>query len=292
MALLIAVCAAIAVTAVIVGPGAFGPTIRVRRVKVSLTDRLEHAQVPVTAARWRIVVAVTATTIGLLVWAATGAFGPAVIPAVLAGLLPGSWLRRAERRQIAERTDAWPEALRDLVGHLRTTSSVRAGLVALGETGPIPLRDSWRRFAANSTSIGAPAAFTVIQSELADPISDRVIAVVREVEQRGGGDVAFSVLNHLIVTVTDDIRLTKEIAARQYETQIQGVVCAILPFALLLVLVSMSTEFRTFYRTAAGTIVIAVGAVMGYGGWMWIARLGRQRIEPRFLSDPSQGARP
>ena len=130
-------------------------------------------------------------------------------------------------------------------------------------------------------------AFATVQAELADPISDRVVAVLLEVERRGGGEVALGVLQHLITLISDDVRLTKEIAARQAETQIQGVVCALMPFGLLVVLVSMSAEFRAFYATPAGVIVVAVGAALAYGGWRWIAWVGRQRLEPRMLAtDP------
>ena len=56
-----------------------------------------------------------------------------------------------------------------------------------------------------------------------------------------------------------------------------------LPFAVLVFLVASNENFRSFYRTSAGWVVVSIGVAMAVGGWKLIATLGRIPTEERVL---------
>ena len=266
--------------------GVPAPTLRLPRRgrdKATLEERLREAGAGISPGRYRAVVTATAAAVGLLMWWATGAMATAGPPALGVFLAPRYWFARARRQQLRERTAAWPEALRDVVGHLASSLTLNLALVELGKTGPDALRPTWRRFAINSVHLGVEPALDAAQRDLADPMSDRVIEVLRELHVTGGSELALELLDDLIEMITTDTRQAESLHTAQYELRVQSIVVAILPFVVLGMICSGHSGFRAFYSTPGGLLVVAIGAAMTFGGWAAVDRLGRLPIEPRFI---------
>jgi tight adherence protein B len=218
-----------------------------------------------------------------IVWALTGVAPLAVAAGALTGLWPRAHYARRRRRLARDRLAAWPDALRDLIGHLRTPLSVHASLVELGRTGPLPLRPSFARYAALSSALDHRKALEVVREELADPLSDRIIEVVLVAFDQGTGLVV-DVLGDLAEATAADLRLHEEIETAQLETRLEAWGAAVLPFAVLALLCATSIEYRAFYRSPAGWLVVALGGTMCLVGLLAISRLGRVPGEERVLA--------
>lgn len=225
----------------------------------------------------------------LVVWALAGAAPVAFVPAVAVATIPKSWFARQRAQRQRERLAAWPDTLRDLLAHLESSMPLHTALVELGHSGPEPLRPTWRRYGLLASALDHRAALEAIRSELADPVSDRVIEVVLVAHEQGSA-VVLDLLRDLADSTTDDIRLVDAIETAQLETRIEARAVAVLPFVVLVMLTSRSPDYREFYSSALGVAVIVVGAVMTLLGSLAIQRLGSVRGETRVLVGPSAGA--
>ncbi len=255
------------------------------RSRSGLADRLHQADVAVTVGQFVAMSAGAGAVTFLVVWVLSGALPVAAVPALAVACLPRAWVTRQGERQAGLRVGAWPDALRDLVAHLEAPMSLHRGLVELGRSGPAPLRPAWRRYEALTTALDYRAALESVRSELADPVSDRIIAVLAVAHEQGAG-VVMDVLRDLADATAKDLRLNDEIDTAQLERRIEARAAVVLPFAVLVLLCSTSGPYRDFYSSGGGLVVIVVGSVMALGGMALIARLGRLPAEARVLAAP------
>ena len=191
----------------------------------------------------------------------------------------------ARRRQVLVRArlSAWPDALRDLITHLRSSLSMHASLCELGRTGPPSLRPYFTRYAGLAGALDQRTALEVVREELADPLSDRAIEVLLVAFDQGSS-VVIDILDDLAASSAEDLRLLDEIDTLQLETKLEARGAAVLPFAVLAVLCLFTPGYRSFYATSAGWVVVMLGALMSVGGLALISRLGRVPAEERILS--------
>lgn len=288
MTLLIALLAAVATYLLVTGlTRTTPPPSRTRhtrrRARPSLDVRLRQAGVTLSPSRYRATVAASIIGTFLVGYGLTGTLALGLIPAAVVGFAPRAYYRRRQRKALAARMAAWPEAIRDVLSHLAVGSTLHSALVQLGRSGPEPLRPVWRRYAVNSSVLEVSAALDEARSELADPVSDRVVEAFVAAHERGQS-VVVDVLRTLAEDVTKDLQLNEQMITNQTEVRAQAVVAALLPFFVLAMLVSTNDGFRDFYRTTAGFVVICIGAGMAFLGWKLISALGRLPDDPRVLA--------
>lgn len=246
--------------------------------------RLSHGQFLL----WSILLGLFAFVVGM---ALTGVSWVALPPALAVAVLPRWYFGRRRLRRLSEVHEAWPDGLRHIVASLRTGLSLAAALDELSQSGPAPLRLAFVRFPALSRTLGVDAALELIREELADPTSDRVIEILLVAYERGGSIVP-DVLADLSDATTRDLRTVEEIRTNALEQRINGRIVFVVPWLVLLMLTSRPGPFRDFYASAAGVLVIVVGALVSlFGAWL-VARLSRDTIEPRVLGSSASGSAP
>jgi tight adherence protein B len=250
--------------------------------RTTLQERLDQAGAGVSAARYRATVVGAMVAVAVVIYAATGTAALAIPPAIAVGLAPRVFYQRRHARAVAERRAAWPEAIRDVLAHLAVGQTLHRSLCLLASAGPVALRPSWQRYERNSAALDPVTALELVRAELADPVSDRVIEAFIAAHEHGR-DVVVAVLRSLADNVTSDLQLHEQITTGQTETRSQAVIAVILPFLVLVFLVTANDGYRSFYRTPGGWIVVTLGVLMAVGGWKLIATLGRIPAEERVL---------
>ena len=234
---------------------------------------------------WSALLGAFAFLVGM---ALTGVPWVSLPPALAIAVLPRWYFARRRIRRLSEVHEAWPDGLRHIVASVRTGMSVSAALDELARTGPAPLRFAFARFPALSRTLGVDASLALIREDLADPTSDRVIEILLVAYERGGSIVP-DVLADLANATTRDLRTVEEIRTNALEQRINGRIVFVVPWLVLLLLTSRPGPFRDFYASAAGVIVVVVGALISlFGAWL-IARLSRDTIEPRVLGSSAAG---
>lgn len=255
-----------------------------RRGPGRLQQRLDAVDAGISAGRYRLTVVGTVVGVAVVVFAATGTASLAIPPAIAVGLTPRLYFQRRHAKVLSERRAAWPEAIRDVLAHLGAGQTLHRSLCLLGENGPIALRATWQRYERNAAALDVGTALELVRSELADPVSDRVVEAFIAAHEHGR-DVTMGVLRSLADNVTKDLQAIEQITTSQTDIRSQAVVAVILPFLVLAFLVASNDAYRSFYRTGAGWFVVTIGVVMAIGGWKLITVLGRIPSEERVLVD-------
>ena len=220
---------------------------------------------------------------GFVVGAAVGVPALGVVAGGLAAAVPRMVFARRRAALVQARLAAWPDALRDIITHLRASLSMHSSLCEVGRSGPTPLRPYFNRYAGLSGALDQRAALEVVREDLADPMSDRVVEVLLVAFDQGSG-VVIDILGDLAESSAEDLRLLDEIETLQLETKLEARGAAVLPFVVLAMLCFFTPGYRAFYATPGGWFVIAMGAVMSLGGLLTIQRLGRVPSEERILA--------
>jgi tight adherence protein B len=167
-------------------------------------------------------------------------------------------------------------------------SAVRAGLslsealAQVGERGPLPLREPFRRFGADYASTGRFAdSLDRLKARLADPVGDRVIEALRIAREVGGGDLG-RLLRSLSSFLRDDARTRSELEARQ-SWSVNGARVAVAAPWLVLAMLSFQSDVIQRYNSPVGALVIGVGAIVCLVAYRLMLRIGRLPEPERVL---------
>lgn len=245
------------------------------------------AQAGLTVSARQFVLGSAAVGVGAFaaVFFATGTALVAVVPAVAAASIPRAYFGRRRAARMRELQLAWPDGLRDLGASIAAGRSLSHALTTLAETGPAPLRVAFVRFPTLARMLGTVPALEVLEAELADPTSDRVIEVLILAYERGG-PIVKQILEDLVVSTSKDVKVLEEIESEGLEMKINARAVLVMPWLVLLALTLRPGPFRDFYRSPAGLLVVLAGAALsGLGSW-WISRLGRAHQEQRVFGSP------
>ncbi|TIC81975.1 type II secretion system protein F [Nocardioides sp. GY 10127] len=214
-----------------------------------------------------VVLVVTATPPVALAFGALSAYLPVA-------LVNG----RAARRQ-RELAEVWPEAVDDLSSAVRAGMSLPDALGALGIRGPEALRPAFRAFALDYQVSGRFGdCLDRLKDDLADPVGDRVVEGLRVAREVGGGDLG-RLLRNLSTFLREDARTRSELESRQAWT-VNGARLAVAAPWLVLLSMSGNAQLMARYGTAAGAVVLAIGAgacILAYRVMMRVGRLPRER---------------
>lgn len=206
----------------------------------------------------------------------------AVVPSLAAAWVPRWWLARRRAARLRRLQEAWPDGIRDLVASTAAGLSLHQALLELVANGPPVLREAFARYPALSRVLGVVPALELLEEELADPASDRVIEVLILAHERGG-PLLSRILRDLAEATTRDLRALDELASESLEQRLNARAVFVLPWLVLLVLTLRDGFFRDYYRSAAGVAVVLLGAALSLLGAWWVARLAREPEERRVL---------
>jgi tight adherence protein B len=187
--------------------------------------------------------------------------------------------RKARRRLFRE---AWPDAIATLIASVRAGVSLPESCLLLVERGPAELARGFKAFAASYRASGSfRSGLNRMQTELSDPIADRVIAALVLAQEVGGTDLV-RVLRTMGDFVREDVRVRKEIEARWSWTVTAARVACAAPW-IILVMMSLRPEAAAAYNSRAGAIVVAAGAAATLIGYRLMLRAARLPDDKRLV---------
>ncbi len=250
---------------------------------VTLQRLVERYSRRVPAPRFVVSGCVGALVVGVLAWslaripvlAAVGALAGAYAPVALG-------LRRRETRR-RERERAWPAALAQLADALEAGLAFPAAVTLVADSGPEPLRSELAAFHARLRAGGLAAALAGL-AERGERTSDTIALLLRAglLELPTGG--LAPVLRELAEVLSERFEAREKARSRASTLQLEAGVLALSPIALLLLVGAASPGYLEAYRTGGGTVVAAIGALLIFGCYLLMRRLGRVP-EPRRTED-------
>lgn len=207
----------------------------------------------------------------------------ALVLGVLIGLLPVAIITGRARRRRRELALVWPDAVDDLASAVRAGMSLPDAVAALGTRGPAALRPAFEAFALDYQVTGRFGdCLDRLKVRLADPVGDRVVEGLRVAREVGGGELG-RLLRNLSGYLRDDQRTRAELEARQ-SWAVNGARLAVAAPWFVVLLMSTEPEVVQRYRTGAGALVLALGAVVCVIAYRLMIRVGRLPAERRILS--------
>ena len=261
------------------------PTVRPRRyTDRGLEQLLRGAGIATVTPLGLLTLSVLgASAVGAAVFAVSRTLPVAVVFALMAAYCPVSVVKGRFERRRRELADVWPEAVDNLASAIRAGLSLPEALTQLGERGPESLRPAFRRFGGDYLATGRFGdCLDRLKEDLADPVGDRVVAALRIARDVGGGDLG-RMLRSLSRFLRDDVRTRSELEARQAWVVNGARLAVASPWAVLLAL-SMQPEVIGRYSSAAGVVILAVGATACWLAYRLMVRLGRLPRERRVLT--------
>lgn len=259
-----------------------GPRRIGARSRPGLRAWLSRARIPL--APWQFVALVAGCGIAVfaLVFAITGLPALACAPALAGALLPVLYHDRRRRMFEREAVAAWPDGLRDVLAAVQSGMSLPRAVHRLATDGPAPLREAFEPYPALATALGFEAALDHVRDRLADPISDRVIEALQVGHARGGTALP-EILSGLAESTTEDLWVAEQLRSEVLEQKINARAVFVLPWLVLVFLTASPGDFRDFYGSTGGFLVMGIGAVVSGLGILLAERLGRDEVEERVL---------
>lgn len=206
----------------------------------------------------------------------------AVTFAVLAAALPLVVVRsRARSRRVALR-EVWPDVIDDLVSGIRAGLTLPESLAAIGERGPVEVREQFALFAEDYRVSGRfVPSLEALKARLADPIADRLVEALRLTHEVGGTDLG-KLLRTLSQMIREDLRTRGELEARQSWT-VNGARLAVAAPWIVLAMLSTRQESAAAFNSATGVLVLVGGAAVCAVAYRLMVGLGRLPDEARIL---------
>lgn len=254
-----------------------------RRWSSRMLDALAQAGLPgVTPARLVGLQCATAVVVAAIAFLSTGSVSISTVFAVFAGYSPWLLVQRMRRRRRADLRELWPEVVDNLTSGVRAGLSLPEALAAIGQRGPEQLRDAFRAFGHDYRATGAfNESLTRLKAALADPVGDRICESLRVAREVGGTDLG-RLLSTLSGFLREDARTRSELLARQ-SWAISAARMAVAAPWLVLILLATRRETLAAYDSAAGTVILAAGAVASVVAYRLMIRIGRLPEERRVL---------
>ena len=221
-----------------------------------------------------------------LLFVITNVFIVAAVPAVIIGTLPRAYFSRKLAKVSEERVRAWPDALRTLIAGISSSQSLHQALKSLATGGPVPLRPVFQKYARLTQALDQKSALEVVKEELGDPMSDRIIEILISATEAGPG-VVLDILRDLAESSTRDLQLLDHIDTMQVEMKLNARIVFVLPYVLLVMMVTSSPIVRDFYKEPVGVFVILIGSAILLGGMAIIQKLGHVPMEQRVFTTSS-----
>ena len=218
----------------------------------------------------------------LLMLVVSGAWPVGVVFGLMAGGMPIALVRSRARKRLAEFRELWPDVVDNIASAVRAGLSLSEALAQVGERGPLPLREPFRRFGADYASTGRFAeSLDRLKARLADPVGDRVVEALRIAREVGGGDLG-RLLRSLSSFLRDDARTRSELESRQ-SWSVNGARVAVAAPWLVLALLSFQGDVIQRYNSAMGALIIGAGAVVCVVAYRLMLRIGRLPEPERVL---------
>lgn len=235
-------------------------------------DKLEQADLPLRPpeAIFFYLAGVFIVLVGALLL-----FAPpvALILAVIAVIVPISWLEIRRKRRLRTFEMQLPDVLNLLAGSMRAGFSFSQGLEAVAEEASEPSRRELQRVFAESR-LGRPIEDALEDSANRMKSVDLMWAVMAiRVQREVGGNLA-ELLDTVAHTMTDRERLKREIFSLTAEGRLSAWILGIFPPAFALVLYMIQPDYmKVLFDSSIGVMAVIVSAVMAGLGFVWLRKL-------------------
>jgi tight adherence protein B len=217
---------------------------------------------------------VLAPVLGLITWDLLGVPALALLAAAGGAYVPVVVRRSRAERGRREREQGWPAALEQLADGLEAGLAFPAAVLFVAESGPSSLRGEFAEFyrsiregeletglndLARAPERAAASAAAILRAAFVDLPTGGVAPVLRELAR----------------VLRDRWEARERARSRALSLHREAAILAVSPLVFVLLIGASSPGYLSAYRSAAGTLVSLIGALVIVGCYLAMRRLGR-----------------
>lgn len=226
----------------------------------SLAKALSAANLSVTATEYALIILLVAVLGFALGWSRGGLLLGLAVGAVCAYAPLFYLTNRTKRRKIAFENQL-PEVLTMMVGALRAGHGISQTMVDLTEQMPPPASEEFGKVVR---SINLGASLSAALNDLADRMNTKDVELVVTaivIQSELGGNLA-TTLETISDTIRDRIRMKREIRVLTSQQRLTGIVLAITPIALALIISLLNPGYMKPFFEPGWIRILPIGALI------------------------------
>ena len=217
---------------------------------------------------------VLAPVCGLLTWDLLKVPALALLAAGGGAYAPVLFRRSRVERQRREREQAWPSALDQLADGLEAGLAFPAAAMFVAQSGPSSLRGDFARFYRSIREGELESALEELaRAQERAAVSASAILRAAFVDVPTGG--VAPVLRELARVLRERWETRERARSRALSLRREAAILALSPLAFVLLIGASSPGYLSAYRSATGTLVSLVGALVIVACYLAMRRLGR-----------------
>ena len=241
-------------------------------------QKLERAGLPLRPVEYIYLHLLAVIGFGVLTQLLTGSIAFALLVVVATVATPILLLEAAIARRRHTFEDQLPEILSMIAGSLRAGWGVQQSIDLVVQEMSDPAASEFRRVQAEARlGLSVEDALSKMAERLdSDDFRWTVTAIA--IQREVGGNLA-EVLDLVAGTMRERAELRRHIRALTSEGRLSAIILFVLPFAMMgLLLLANPTYMALMFTTAAGLVLLAIGAVLLIVGGVWLRRASEVEI--------------
>ncbi|UCF78261.1 MAG: type II secretion system F family protein [Candidatus Eiseniibacteriota bacterium] len=196
-----------------------------------------------------------------------------VVGALAAGCLPIANVARRKRRRVKFFGEQFPDALDLMTSALRAGHAFTGAIQMVADEMPDPVA---REFKDTFDEQNLGLSFKEALLNLADRVDsmDLKFFVIAMVIQRETGGNVSEILEKIGYTIRERFKVLGQLRALTAEARLSGVVLALLPIAVGLILLLINPSYILFlFRESIGHYLLGAAVLLQLVGYVWIKRI-------------------
>ncbi len=196
-----------------------------------------------------------------------------IVGALLAGCLPILNVVRRKRRRVKSFGEQFPDALDLMTSALRAGHAFTGAIQMVADEMPDPVA---REFKDTFDEQNLGLSFKEALMNLADRVDsmDLKFFVIAMVIQRETGGNVSEILEKIGYTIRERFKVLGQLRALTAEARLSGVVLALLPIAVGLILLLINPSYILFlFRESVGHYMLGAAVTLQLIGYVWIKRI-------------------
>jgi tight adherence protein B len=223
---------------------------------------IERADVPLKTVEFFWIVTGSAIVVAMLAALFGFALPIIVAAAVVAGLIPFTWVWLKMRKRLRAFENQLPDLLITIAASLKAGHSFKQGLQAVVDEGHPPANEEFRRV-LTETSLGRPMDDAL--AEMAERMGSKnfEFAITAVTIQRQVGGSLATLFDMVADTVRQRQQFTRKIRALTAMGRMSAYTLCGIPFFLLFTITLVNSEYmHPLYHTHAGHMLMLIGGLM------------------------------
>lgn len=238
-----------------------------------LEVKLKRAGVPLKPEEYMLFQFISTMLAGMLLYIFSGKIFFLLFGFVVGYYIPRVWLRKKQQQRINKFNNTLPDMITTIVGSLRAGFSFPQALKTVVEEADSPMKEEMGMVLkemqyGNSIEEALDSLKERMPSEDLELMIEAIL-----IQRQVGGNLA-TVLDKIVETIRDRMRIQRQILTLTAQGRLSGTVIGLLPVILAIVIYFIEPDYiSTLFTHPIGLFMVAIGLIAGIIGFILIRKL-------------------